>query len=91
MKPRKEWRATFNGHEIKVIYTWVNMLQLWIDEELKDQLNIKAHIGFSEDIFLTATIQNENGGAASVEVFVRPTFLSVEVRICVNGTDITGI
>lgn len=91
MKPRKEWRANYNGHEIRVIYTWVNMLQLLIDEELKDQLNIKAHIRFSEDVFLTSSIPAENGTAASVEIFVKPTLLSVEVRICVSGNDITGV
>ena len=90
MKPRKEWQASYNGHEIRVIYTWVNMLQLLIDGDQKDQLNIKAHLGFSEDVFLTSTIAAENSNSATVEVFVKPTFLSIEARICVNGNEISG-
>ena len=90
MKPRKEWRASYNGHEIKVIYTWINNLQLLIDGELKDEVNIKAVIGFSEDVFLTSSVSSENGSNLTVEVLVKPTFWSIEVRICVGGNEISS-
>jgi hypothetical protein len=90
MKPRKEWRASFNGHEIRVIYTWINMIQLFIDGDCKDQLNVKAHLGFSEDVLLTSSISSEDGKRATVEIFVKPTFLSIEARICINGNEIGG-
>jgi len=80
MQPRKVWQANYNGHAIKVIYTWANMLKLKIDEEVKDELNIKLHIGFSEDVFLTSSIPEDNGITALVEVFVKPTFAAVDVR-----------
>jgi hypothetical protein len=90
MTPRKEWRANYNGHEIKVIYTWINNLQLLIDDELKDEVNIKAVIGFSEDVFLTSSVWSENGAKMMVEVFVKPTLWSIEVRICVGSNEIGG-
>lgn len=90
MKPRKEWRASYNSHEIKVIYTWINNLQLLIDGELKDEVNIKAVIGFSEDVFLTSSVSSQNETNLIVEVLVKPTFWSIDVRICVGGTDIGG-
>ena len=88
MKPRKEWRASYNCHEIKVIYTWINNLQLLIDGELKDEVNIKAVIGFSEDVFLTSSVTSENGANLTVEVLVKPTFWSIEIRIRVAGNEI---
>jgi len=67
------------------------MLQLLIDEDLKDQINIKLHLGFSEDVFLISSITAEDGKNAIVEIFVKPTLLSIEARICVNGYDVSGL
>jgi len=88
--PRKEWCATYNTHEIRVVYTWNMNLQLYIDSELQDERNVKLEMGFSPETFLSYPLAGVDGTITLVEVNVKLTFLSVAVKICVDGSRIGG-
>jgi hypothetical protein len=86
--PKKEWLAEFNGHQIRVVNTWLGGAKLYIDGDVRDTSAQQITVD-KKGPLLSARLPNGDGGGQLVEVFLVAWF-TTKAKICIDGKQIAG-
>ena len=84
----KEWLATYENHEIRIVNTWFSGAKLYIDGDCRDTNTEYVTVSGNRPV-LSATIHRPDGQQLRVEVYVT-ALLTTKAKICVNGRQVGG-
>jgi hypothetical protein len=86
--PKKEWVASYEGHEIKVSNTWLGGSKLFIDGNCVDTADDLSAI--SKAPTLNGSIEKPDNTSIRIAVYMKSTAFKIKAKICADGQKIGG-